>query len=105
MEMVITKDNFQEEVLESDIPVLLDFWAEWCGPCTMLAPVLKKIDEEYAGRVAVGKVNIDYERELAFAFKVESIPLVLAFKDGKVVDSSLGYNPVKVAAMAEDLAK
>lgn len=92
-EIKITKDNFDSEVLKSDLPVLIDFWADWCGPCRMLGPVISQIAEEYAGKVKVGKVNVDEEPELANAFRVSSIPLVVLMKDGKIAGSSVGYRP------------
>ena len=84
-EITITKDNFEEEVLHSEIPVLVDFWAAWCGPCKMLAPIVAKIAEENEGKIKVGKVNVDEEQALAIKFRVASIPTVIAFKDGKAV--------------------
>lgn len=92
-EVVITKNNFEEEVINSKEPVLVDFWASWCGPCKMLAPVIGEIAEEYAGKVKVGKINVDEEQELAARFGVMSIPTVLLFKEGKVVSTSVGYKP------------
>ena len=92
-EIKITKQNFEKEVLNSDIPVLIDFWATWCGPCQMLAPVIEEIAEEYEGRVKVGKINVDEEPELAMQFKVVSIPMVVLIKDGKAVNSAIGYRP------------
>ena len=91
--MVITKQNFEAEVLKSDLPVLVDFWASWCGPCKMLSPIIEEIEKEYAGKVKVGKVNVDEEIELAQMFRVASIPTVLLFKEGKVVNQSIGYRP------------
>lgn len=92
-EITITKENFQSEVMESPIPVLIDFWAEWCGPCRMLAPTVAELAEEYAGRVKVCKVNVDEQPELAAAFRVSSVPTVAVMKDGKVTASSVGVRP------------
>ena len=91
--ITLTKENFAQEVLQSDKPVLVDFWATWCGPCRMLAPVIEEIANEYAGKVKVGKVNVDDERELALEFGVSSIPTVMVFQNGEVKETSVGYRP------------
>ena len=90
-EIIITKENFEQEVLKSEIPVLVDFWATWCGPCRMLAPVIEEIAAENEGRLKVGKVNVDEQEELAIKFRVSAIPTVLVFKGGEVTASSVGY--------------
>ena len=101
-ELKITAANFEDEVLRSDKPVLLDFYADWCGPCKMLAPVLHEIAEENAGALKVGKINVDEQMELAMRFQVSSIPMLVVFKDGKVVAKSVGYRPKpEIAAMVE----
>ena len=91
MELVLTKENFEREVLQSPVPVLVDFWATWCGPCRMIAPAVEAIAEERAGALKVGKVNVDEEGALAMQFGIQSIPSLLLFKDGKLVDSVIGY--------------
>jgi thioredoxin 1 len=92
-ELNITKDNFEQEVLHSDKPVLIDFWANWCGPCRMLSPVISEIAEENKDKVKVCKVNVDNESELASMFRVMSIPMLVVIKDGKVVNSAVGVRP------------
>jgi thioredoxin 1 len=92
-EMNITRNNFEQEVLRSDKPVLIDFWASWCGPCRMLSPVISEIAEEYGDKVKVCKVNVDQEGDLAAAFHVSSIPTLVVLKDGKITNSVVGVRP------------
>lgn len=89
----ITKHNFDTEVLNSKEPVLLDFWASWCGPCRMVAPTIDEIAEEARGKVKVGKINVDEEAELASRFRIMSIPTLVVIKDGKVAAQAVGVRP------------
>ncbi len=91
--MNVTQATFENEVMKSDIPVVVDFWASWCGPCKMLGPVLEELEAEYAGRVKIAKVNIDEEAELAKAHRVMSVPTLMLVKDGEIVDTSVGFRP------------
>lgn len=90
-EIILTQQNFDAEVLSSELPVLVDFWATWCGPCKMLAPTVEEIAEEYEGRIKVGKVNVDDVPALAVRYGIESIPTLLLFKNGTLIDASVGY--------------
>nr|WP_042833915.1 thioredoxin [Thermoanaerobacter uzonensis] len=89
----MTYDNFEEEVVNSDVPVLIDFWAEWCAPCRLVAPIIDELAKEYKGKIKVGKVNVDEENELAMQFRIMSIPTIGLFKNGKMVDKIIGARP------------
>ncbi|MGB0347950.1 MAG: thioredoxin [Balneolaceae bacterium] len=88
-----TDGNFEQEVLQSEHPVLVDFWAEWCGPCRMIGPVVEEMAGEYDGKVKIGKVNVDLNPEVSVKYGIRSIPALLIFKDGQVVDQIIGAVP------------
>ena len=90
-EIKITNENFENEVIKSEIPVLVDFYATWCGPCRMIAPFIEEISEEYEGKVKVCKIDVDEASELAVAFGVSSIPTVMVFKNGEIYKKAVGY--------------
>ena len=91
----LTESNFSEEVLRSPVPVLVDFWAEWCGPCKMIAPILDELADEYDGRVKIGKINIDNEQGLASQHGIRAIPTLLVFKNGQVAEQIVGLKSKK----------
>jgi thioredoxin 1 len=95
MAQQFNESNFQSEVIDSTQPVLVDFWAEWCGPCKMIGPVIDQLSGEVEGQAKVGKVNVDEARELSVKYGVKSIPLLLFFKDGEVKDQIVGANVTK----------
>ena len=90
-EITVTSENFENEVMKSDKPVLIDFWASWCGPCKMLSPIIEEIAKEYDGKVKVAKVNVDDEPELASTFGISSIPTLFVIKNGEVTNTSIGF--------------
>lgn len=91
--VAVSDNSFQSEVVESQEPVLVDFWAEWCGPCRMIAPVLEKIADDYAGNLKIVKLDVDNNQRSAMKFGVQSIPTMILFKDGKEVERLIGYMP------------
>lgn len=93
MKVDLTKDNFDQEVLQAELPVIVDFWADWCMPCKMVAPILDQMSEEYEGKLKIGEVNVDEQGELAGRYNVVSIPTLLVFKDGEVVQQQIGAAP------------
>ena len=99
----LTDANFEEKVLNSDIPILVDFWAEWCGPCLMVGPILEEIAGEYAGKIIVGKLDVDNNRQTAMNFGIRSIPTILLFKGGDVVETMIGAAPK--AQVVEKISK
>ena len=101
MAVELTDSNFQELVLNSDKPVLVDFWAAWCGPCRMLGPIIEELHGDYDGKAVVGKVDVDNNQQIAMQYGIRNIPTVLIFKNGEVVDKFVGVAPK--ASIAEKL--
>lgn len=91
--ITLTAENFDSEVLQADVPVLVDFWAAWCGPCRMIAPIIDQLADEYAGKIKVGKVNVDEQGQLAQKYGIMSIPTLYFFKDGEAVSQVVGVRP------------
>lgn len=104
MEMKFTSENFDAEVLQSDKPVLVDFFADWCGPCRMMAPVIEKIAEEYEGKAVVGKLNVDESSDIAARYGVMTIPTLLFFKNGEIINKFIGVTDKKQLTAVLDQA-
>ena len=104
LEVTLTSENFEEEVLKSPLPVLVDFWAEWCGPCRMIAPMVEELARTYEGKLKVGKVDVDSQSALAGKFSIISIPTLMVFKDGKPARQKVGALPKpQIEALFKDL--
>lgn len=103
MTVEITKENFEEVVLKNQLPVLVDFWATWCGPCKMIGPIVEELSDELEGKVVFGKLNVDKQPELAMQFQVMSIPTLILFKDGEIVNKKIGFMPKEKLAEMLDI--
>ena len=103
MTVEITKENFEEVVLKNQLPVLVDFWATWCGPCKMIGPIVEELSDELEGKVVFGKLNVDKQPELAMQFQVLSIPTLILFKDGEIVNKKIGFMPKEKLAEMLDI--
>lgn len=101
--VTVTDSTFQDEVLNADVPVLVDFWATWCGPCRVIAPVIEQLAEEFEGRAKVAKMDVDHNPQTPMAYGIRSIPTLLFFKDGEVVDQMIGGSPSMKKALAAKL--
>ena len=93
MAKIFNEENFEEEVLKSDMPVLVDFYADWCGPCKMFAPILEEVEEDYVGKIKIGKDNIDQNEGITAEYKIMSVPTTLIFRDGTIVNTLIGVQP------------
>ncbi len=91
--VILDSNNFDAEVINSEVPVLVDFWASWCGPCKMIAPIIDQLADDFEGKAKIAKVNVDEQRDLAVKFRVMSIPTLILFKDGQVLDQIMGARP------------
>jgi thioredoxin 1 len=107
MEIVLNKDNFNKDVVNSEKPILVDFWAPWCGPCKVLSPIVEEIGHDYEGKINIGKINVDENNELAMQFGVMSIPTLKFFKGGRVIGEIVGAAPKQMitAMIDQNLAK
>jgi thioredoxin 1 len=102
MALAFSDSNFQEEVINSEVPVLVDFWAEWCGPCRMIAPIIEELSNDYQGKAKIGKLNVDENPGIAGQFGIRGIPTILVFKGGQVVDKLVGALPKNQIAAKVD---